>query len=168
MKVTAAHKAAFATLRAHALSLPGAWEDFPWGHTAIKVKKQIFAFLTHGEMEDAGETAVGLGVKLPQSNGQALALPFCKPTGYGLGKAGWVDISFGVKDDVPVDILTRWIDESYRAVAPTTLVKQLEAGGPTTSTSTPAPAPKKAAVKKAAAKKIAKKAITKKTKKKSA
>jgi hypothetical protein len=34
---------------AHGLSLP-AWEDFPWGHCALKVKKKVFAFLVHGNM----------------------------------------------------------------------------------------------------------------------
>ena len=164
--ITAAQKAAYAKLRSHALSYPGSFEDFPWGHCAVKVKGKVFVFLVHGEMEDSGGAAVGLSLKLPLSNGQALSLPFCTPTGYGLGKAGWVSASFSVDDDVPVDILTRWIDESYRAVAPKTLLKQLDGGGvttsitaqPSTKAAAPPPATKKRAAQKAPKKSVAKKA----------
>lgn len=34
---------------------------------------------------------------------------------------------FGTKDDVPVDLLLEWLDESYRAIAPKKLVKALPA-----------------------------------------
>jgi hypothetical protein len=55
----------------------------------------------------------------------ALMLPFTKPTGYGLGKSGWVSASFADGDDPPVEMLKEWIDESYRAQAPKKLVKTL-------------------------------------------
>jgi len=61
---------------------------------------------------------MGLSVKLPESSEEALDLPFTKPTGYGLGKAGWVTATFGPTDKPPVEILKAWIRESYRAVAP--------------------------------------------------
>ncbi len=32
-------------LRSYALSLPEAWEDHPWGETAIKVRKKVFLFM---------------------------------------------------------------------------------------------------------------------------
>ncbi|MET0554157.1 MAG: MmcQ/YjbR family DNA-binding protein, partial [Vicinamibacteria bacterium] len=57
---------------------------------------------------------------------------------YGLGKAGWVSARFGPKDRPPVDVLCKWIDESYRAVAPVKLVKELDGQGD-------APKPKTAA-----------------------
>jgi hypothetical protein len=66
-------------------------------------------------------------VKLPGSAGIALGLPFCEPTGYGLGKSGWVTARFGEREKPPVDLLERWIDESYRAVAPRRLVNALGA-----------------------------------------
>ena len=59
------------------------------------------------------------------SGEMALMLPFVKPTGYGLGKAGWVSARFGAKDAIPEDMLRAWIDESYRAVALKKLVKAL-------------------------------------------
>ena len=34
-----------ADLRLHALGFPGAWEDFPWGESVIKVGKKVFVFL---------------------------------------------------------------------------------------------------------------------------
>ena len=75
---------------------------------------------------DSDEGDLGLSVKLPQSGMLALSLPFASPTGYGLGKAGWVSASFGARERIPLDLLRAWIDESYRAVAPKKLVKQLD------------------------------------------
>ena len=68
---------------------------------------------------------LGIGVKLPRSNALALALPFCEPTGYGLGKSGWVSIWFEPDAEPPLDRVRAWLDESYRAVAPKRLVKSL-------------------------------------------
>jgi hypothetical protein len=68
-----------------------------------------------------------LTVKLPASHEAALDLPFTAPTGYGLGKAGWVTATFGPGNQPPVDILKGWIVESYRAVAPKKLVADLDA-----------------------------------------
>ncbi|MEQ1931406.1 MAG: MmcQ/YjbR family DNA-binding protein, partial [Parvularculaceae bacterium] len=67
-------------------------------------------------------------VKLPVSAEMALTLPFTKPSGYGLGKAGWITCSFGPNDVLPEDLLAGWIDQSFRAVAPKKLVAALEAG----------------------------------------
>lgn len=121
-------------LRAFALSFPEAYEDFPWGERVAKVKGKVFVFLGMG-----GDT-LGLSVKLPQSAMLALGLPFASPTGYGLGKAGWVTAKFGKREKAPVDLLRSWIDESYRAVAPKKLVTamtaapgQVSAGGRTSA-----------------------------------
>lgn len=109
-------------LRAYALSLPESYEEFPWGHRAIKVKGKAFVFMGY----DDGR--FGISTKLPSSRYVALDLPFSKPTAYGLGKSGWVSAQFGPKDRVPVPILRMWIEESYRAVAPKRLVKTLGEG----------------------------------------
>ena len=110
-------------LRAFALSLPGAHEDFPWGERVAKVGKKVFAFLGTAE----GNKGLSLSVKLPRSSFEALELPFAEATGYGLGKAGWVTATFEGADAIPVALLTAWIDESYRAVAPKKLVAELDA-----------------------------------------
>jgi predicted DNA-binding protein (MmcQ/YjbR family) len=110
-------------LRAHALTYPGAREDFPWGECVVKVGKKIFVFLG----ADGAAKQVSLGVKLPVSSDAALDLPYVKPSGYGLGKAGWVSVSVPPGTKPPLALLEAWIDESYRAVAPKKLVKELDA-----------------------------------------
>ena len=62
---------------------------------------------------------MGQGVVIP-------AMPFTKPTGYNLGKSGWVTASFGAKAKPPLDVLEAWLDESYRAVAPKKLAAALD------------------------------------------
>lgn len=49
------------------------------------------------------------------------------PTGYGLGKSGWVTIKLHGADEIDPELIERWIDESYRAVAPKRLAKTLPA-----------------------------------------
>lgn len=115
-------------LRAACLAYPEAVEEFPWDERVFKVKKKIFAF-AH---EYQGKLHVTC--KLPQSGSMALSFDFAKPTGYGLGKAGWVSATFEPGDDVPIDLLLEWIDESYRAIAPQKLVKTLvTAPGPSSA-----------------------------------
>ncbi|MCA1581765.1 MAG: MmcQ/YjbR family DNA-binding protein [Acidobacteria bacterium] len=110
-------------LRTFALKLPGAHEDFPWGERVAKVGGKVFVFL--GKAAEKG--ALSLAVKLPASSGDALDLPFTEPTGYGLGKSGWVTATFAPGQEPPVEILTSWLEESYRAVAPKKLVAELDA-----------------------------------------
>ncbi len=106
-------------LRKLALGYPETKEDFPWGESAFKVRNKTFLFLsTH----DGGLT---LSMKLPQSREFALEYPFTEPTGYNLGKSGWVSARFGAGDDVPMDVLAAWMDESFRAVAPKKLLTLL-------------------------------------------
>jgi predicted DNA-binding protein (MmcQ/YjbR family) len=112
-------------LRQYALTYPESHEDFPWGHCAIKVKGKVFLILSHGR-EDEGEVVLNLTVKLPESGRWALTLPYTEPTGYGLGKSGWVSASFGAKDEVPLDILEQWVDESFRAVAPKRVLAKMQ------------------------------------------
>jgi predicted DNA-binding protein (MmcQ/YjbR family) len=102
-----------AALRAFALAYPGAREEFPWGERVIKVGKKVFVFLGTPDGDD-----LGLSVKLPATASIALLFPFATPTGYGLGKAGWISAEFGPGDNIPLAMLRQWIDESYRAVAP--------------------------------------------------
>lgn len=108
-------------LRDYAMTFPEATEDHPWGHRAIKVKGKSFLFL--GGEKNTKE--LSLSVKLPNSRDMAVDLPFAEPTGYGLGKSGWVSARFAPSDAPPVDMLRDWIDESYRAIAPKTLVAKL-------------------------------------------
>jgi predicted DNA-binding protein (MmcQ/YjbR family) len=108
-------------LARHALAKLEAWEDHPWeGDRVAKVRKKIFAFLPS---DDAGS----LGVKIPHSGGYALTLACTTPMAYGLGKHGWVTIQLAHKSRPDVELLCDWIDESYAAIAPATLVRLAEA-----------------------------------------
>jgi len=111
---------AFNALREHALSYPETREDFPWGESAIKVKGKVFLFMRGDKAE------LGLSTKLAQSSEMALLLPFAQPTGYGLGKSGWVSATFKAGDAVDLDMLKAWIDESFRNVAPKKLLATSE------------------------------------------
>lgn len=122
-------------LREAALGYPEAYEEFPWGHRAIKVKGKAFVFMAFENHE------LSLSVKLPVSSMGALIFPFAAPTGYGLGKSDWVTSRFGPGDPVPVGLLGAWIDESYRAIAPRRLVARLPASADGAAQSTP-PSPR--------------------------
>ena len=112
------------SLRSAALGYPGAVEDFPWGERAIKVNGKMFFVMSRHQ------GVFRVTAKLPLSNGQAVALPFVEPTGYGLGKHGWVTASFHAGDDVPDEMLIEWIDESFRAVAPKKVVASMDSDAP--------------------------------------
>ncbi|WP_437520276.1 MmcQ/YjbR family DNA-binding protein [Sorangium sp. So ce726] len=113
-----------ARLRDAALAYPEAVEEFPWGDRVAKVRGKIFVFLnTH-------EGKLHVTAKLPQSGEAALMLPFAEPTGYNLGKSGWVTARFGPKDRVPEAMLLEWIEESYRAVAPKRALQSLDGAAP--------------------------------------
>jgi predicted DNA-binding protein (MmcQ/YjbR family) len=100
-------------LRAFGLAYPGAHTKSPWpGHDDLTVNGKTFAYLSvEGD-------PFSLSVKLPYTSYEALKLPFTKPTGYGLGKSGWVTIEPPTGQLPSLAILKSWIDESYRAQAP--------------------------------------------------
>ncbi len=112
-------RAARATLIEAALAYPEAFLDHPWGEDVVKVRGRIFVFFGV-----PGETLY-VGTKLPESADFALMQPWAEPSGYNLGRAGWVSSVFRAGDEPPVEILRQWIDESYRAVAPKRLVGSL-------------------------------------------
>ena len=112
-------------IREFALRLPGAVEDFPWGESVAKVNKKIFVTLGR----DTGDGNFTLSVKLPTSHVEALTLPNTAPTGYGLGKSGWVTLTLSPGDRPDINQLLAWVEESYRAIAPKKLIAQLDALG---------------------------------------
>lgn len=112
-----------ADMRAYGLSLPEAYEDFPWGERVLKVRKKVFAFLgSEARLADM----LSFSVKLPDSGQALLALPFAQPTGYNLGKSGWVSVSCTPDQPFPLELIQEWLRESYRAVAPKKLSRSLE------------------------------------------
>lgn len=108
-------------LRAWGLTLPGAHRKSPWpDHDDLAVKDKTFAYLS------ADGKPFAMSCKLPYTGYEALKLPFAEPTGYGLGKSGWVSFS-PAEDQIPdLEQLKAWVEESYRAQAPKKLVKELD------------------------------------------
>jgi len=103
---------AFETLRVHGLAFPETVEDHPWGHTALKVRNKTFVWL------DEADGLFSLTVKLPVSRDFAELFDFASPAGYGLGKSGWISCRFPPGEKPDLDLMKRWLAESYRAVAP--------------------------------------------------
>lgn len=101
----------FEELRGYGLSLPEASEDHPWGHCALKVRGKTFCWLDK-------EGRLSATVKLPASHEFASVFDWTEPTGYGLGKSGWVTARIAQDEEPDLYLLKRWIAESYRAVAP--------------------------------------------------
>jgi predicted DNA-binding protein (MmcQ/YjbR family) len=118
------HDEVLRAIRTFGLAYPGAHYKSPWpDHLDLAVNDKTFAYLSlEGQ-------PFHFGAKLPRSCVDALALPFTKPTAYGLGKSGWVTATFGRDDEVPVALVEAWIDESYRAQAPKKRIKELDASG---------------------------------------
>jgi predicted DNA-binding protein (MmcQ/YjbR family) len=121
----------FQALRRHGLAFPEAVEDFPWEHATLKVRgndqvqcaPHIAAMPGgHGDLIiifflDDSEERFSMTVKLPASRDFAETFDFVAPAGYGLGRSGWISCRFGAGEAPDLDLLKRWLAESYRAVA---------------------------------------------------
>lgn len=113
-------------VRAFALGLPGAVEEFPWGESVIKVNNKVFVFL--GTDDGSHPPGVTLKLKNPEAHAHALTTPGAEPAGYGLGKSGWVRVPLGEKGAPPAELLCEWAEESYRVIAPKKLIAELDGG----------------------------------------
>ncbi|MCZ7415796.1 MULTISPECIES: MmcQ/YjbR family DNA-binding protein [unclassified Streptomyces] len=111
-------------VRAFALTLPGAVEEFPWGESVVKVDRKVFVFL---EAEEGGQPP-GLTVKLTDelAHAHALSCPGAAPAGYGLGRSGWVALPLDARGAPGAELLCDWAEESYRAVAPQRFLAELD------------------------------------------
>ena len=123
-------------LRAFALGLPAAEEDAPWGETVIKVRRKPGVppwrkdgVGVHGPMflwlgrRDAAAPAVC--VKLTDSYEEAVQVGRAEPTtNSGLGQWGWLTFPLA---GIDMALAQDWVEESYRNVAPTRLVAELDA-----------------------------------------
>ncbi|MDQ3979431.1 MAG: MmcQ/YjbR family DNA-binding protein, partial [Actinomycetota bacterium] len=72
------------------------------------------------------QTASGVSVKLPKDEATAVVAtdPLAEPTGYGLGRHGWVSVHIGEgADHGRWQQLEEWVRTSYCMVAPRTLAK---------------------------------------------
>lgn len=111
-------------LREFALGLPESHEDHPWGESVVKVNKKIFIFL--GMDEPNEKWGPSFSVKLrTEAHDHALAVKGAEPSGYGLGKSGWVVVPLTA--ELPeIEVLLDWVEESYRAIAPKRAIKLLD------------------------------------------
>lgn len=115
---------ALEALRAFGLAFPEAETKSPWPeHLDLVVRGKTFAFLP------ADGQPFSISCKLPESAAIALMLPGVEPTGYGLGRSGWVTARLPPGVEPPVAMFRDWIEESYRAQAPKKLLAQFEANG---------------------------------------
>jgi predicted DNA-binding protein (MmcQ/YjbR family) len=106
-------------LYAMALGYPETYAESPWGELAIKCRKKCFLFT------GASDERLSFSVKLPHSGDAALGLPNVEPTHYGMGKHGWVTVRFDAGQEIPWEAVADWLDESFRAVVPKSVVKAL-------------------------------------------
>ncbi len=112
-------------LIAYALTFPETRVDHPWGDEVVKVKDKMFAAFGG---DPAGAKEMSMSVKLPVSAEMALTLSWVEPTGYGLGKSGWVTARIKAGEAADIETMKGWIAQSWRACAPKTLIKKFDGG----------------------------------------
>ena len=86
------------------------------GEPTFRVRGKNFVF--------TDQEARGLSVKLPKEEAAAVVAtdPGAQPTGYGLGRHGWVSIEVGDDaDDSRWQQVEEWVRTSYTLVAPKSL-----------------------------------------------
>ncbi len=94
--------------------------------SAFKARNKTFLFMSTAEVR----------VKLGDSLTEAAKLASKEPGRYEVGSLGWVKVSFSPHESPPLDLLQRWIDESYRLLVPKQLVALLPERGQPTAGST--------------------------------
>jgi predicted DNA-binding protein (MmcQ/YjbR family) len=109
-------------------SLPGAYEDWPWGSIHCKVDGKIFA--SWGR-DDEGVMVLGIRTDLEQQAALVKSDPRCSIAKY-VGKHGGIDMKLGPRPDWAE--VEHFIVQSYRIMAPKKRLKELDAsrgGAPT-------------------------------------
>jgi predicted DNA-binding protein (MmcQ/YjbR family) len=93
-----------------------AWD----GEPTFRVRGKNFVF--------TDKAAQGLSVKLPMEEAAAVVAtdPDAKPTGYGLGRHGWVSVQVGENAGASRwQQVEEWVRTSYTLVAPKALAKMV-------------------------------------------
>lgn len=88
------------------------------GEPTFRVRGKNFVF--------TDQAATGLSVKLPKEEAAAVVATDAgaEPTGYGLGRHGWVSVTVGdAPDEERWRQVEEWVRTSYTMVAPRTLAK---------------------------------------------
>lgn len=105
-------------LREVALALPEVSEGTSCVNRAFKVRKKNFLFL--GEKEGT----IRIMVKLVDSYDDAAGRDDPRVSA---GSAGWVTLRFSPDDPLDDELLAAWTCESFRALAPKTVLKAMVA-----------------------------------------
>lgn len=90
------------------------------GHPSFRVRGKNFVF--------CNLEGTSLSLKLSKDEAQAVVAtdPTTQPTGYGLGRHGWIDCTLASNADEPRwGIVEEWILTSYCLLAPKTLAQQV-------------------------------------------
>lgn len=100
-------------LRTQALQFPDVEEGIACAGTAlekrtIKVRQKAFVFI--------GTKDVML--KLDQSLAEATRVAAANPGSVKVGGHGWTTVTFADGESVPMDLVSKWLQESYRLFAP--------------------------------------------------
>jgi predicted DNA-binding protein (MmcQ/YjbR family) len=109
-------------LRKVALGYPETYEEQPWGHRVVKCAGKMFFTC------DVHDGALRATVKVPRSGKKLLERPYAEPTHYGMGKYGWVTLTFKSAKEVPVDEMRAWIEETFVSMAPKKLIAARDKG----------------------------------------
>ena len=109
-----------AAVRRICLDLPEATEQETWGHPTFRVRSKIFAGI--GRDDDGLVTMSMKAAPGEQASLLATGDPFFMPK--YVGSKGWIGIIIDDKTDW--EEVAELIDDSYRTIAPKTLVKLLE------------------------------------------
>ena len=106
-------------LRDHAMTYPETSEGASCVNRAFKVRKKNFLFV--GEKEDG---ACKVMLKLGPSLAAAEALA-ASDERFEVGGTGWVTVRFDDSERPDEELLKQWVDESFRLLAPKTVLKLL-------------------------------------------
>ena len=94
-----------------------AWD----GEPTFRVRGKNFVF--------ANTEGTGMSVKLPKDEAAAVVEhdDHAEPTGYGLGRHGWVSVTFTARMSAARwQQIEEWVRTSYTLVAPKTLARQVD------------------------------------------
>src|SRR5262245_19746489 len=117
---SAAKKNSPALLRQFAIALPEVTEGVTCDKAAYKAGGKSFLFV------GSDGTAATIMLKLQASLPEAKKLAAAHPATYKVGGTNWVTITLPHDQPPPMDVLERWIVESYRLLVPKALVAILD------------------------------------------
>lgn len=107
-------------IRKLATAYPDLTEGTSCAKVAFKVKGKSFVFV---EQKDGEWNAM---VKLDASLADAKARQKKQPNNISVGNHGWTTLKFKNGKGPPKTVLRRWIDESFRLLAPKKVVAELD------------------------------------------